>query len=163
MNRYYTHLYYYYNVPNKFLFRLLIFFVTDLYSKCYCENFSSFNHNDNKILTSKIKHFAFNNYAKKVRQKILRQKHLEANILKILITKEHKHITQSKEHLPIFNSTPINIRYEKCVQSTENDHIKPNILTMLKDVYVDIEYLTEYCDHNTSGNIINNIINLKCF
>lgn len=154
MNRYYTHLYSYYNGLNTFLFRLFNFFVPDLGSKCYCKNFSSFNNNYNKIFNSKIKHFAFNNNAKKVRQKILHQKHIEANILKILITQEHKNNIQSKEHIPIFDSISINKKYEKYINLKENDHIKPNILSMLKDVYVDVEYLTEYCDYNTSGNTL---------
>ncbi|XP_060848746.1 MATH and LRR domain-containing protein PFE0570w-like [Rhopalosiphum padi] len=124
----------------------------NLGSKCYCKNFSSFNNNYNKIFNSKIKHFAFNNNAKKVRQKILHQKHIEANILKILITQEHKNNIQSKEHIPIFDSISINKKYEKYINLKENDHIKPNILSMLKDVYVDVEYLTEYCDYNTSDN-----------
>ncbi|XP_050058427.1 uncharacterized protein MAL13P1.304-like isoform X3 [Aphis gossypii] len=124
----------------------------NLGSKCYCKNFSSFNNNDNKIFTSKIKHFAFNNNAKKIRQKILHQKHLEANILKILITKERKNIIQSKDHIPIFDSISINKKYEKCNNLKDNDHIKPSILSMLKDVYVDVDYLTEYCDYNTSDN-----------
>ena len=155
MNRYYTNLYNYSNVLNKFLFRLLNFFVSDLYSQCYCKNFTSFNNDDNKIFTSKIKHFAFNNNAKKVRQKILRKKHLEANILNMLITKEHKNIIQSREHKPIFNSTLINKKYEKFIESKENDHISPSVLSMLKDVYVDVEYLTECCDYSTSGNTLN--------
>ncbi|XP_022179933.1 protein PFF0380w-like isoform X10 [Myzus persicae] len=119
-------------------------------SRCYCKNFNSFNINDNKIFTSKIKHFAFNNNAKKVRQKLLLRKHLEANILNMLITKEHKNIIQSREHnIPIFNSISINKKFEK-FDFKENDHIEPSILSMLKDVYVDVEYLTEYCDYNTS-------------
>ncbi|XP_060870265.1 protein PFF0380w-like isoform X3 [Metopolophium dirhodum] len=123
----------------------------NLYSECYCKNFTSFNNDDNKIFTSKVKHFAFNNNAKKVRQKILRKKHLEANILNMLITKEHKNIIQSREHKPIFNSILINKKYEKCIESKNNDHIAPSVLSMLKDVYVDVEYLTEYCDYNTSA------------
>lgn len=153
MNRYYTNLYYYSNVLNKFLFRFLNLFVPD--SKCYCKNFASFNNDDNKIFTSKIKHFAFNNNAKKNRQKILRKKHLEANILNMLINKEHKNIIQSGEHKPIFNSILIDKKYEKCIESKENDHIAPSVLSILKDVYVGVEYLTENCDYNTSDNTIN--------
>eukprot|EP00102_Acyrthosiphon_pisum_P026471 XP_016663681.1 PREDICTED: protein PFF0380w isoform X2 [Acyrthosiphon pisum] len=123
----------------------------NLYSQCYCKNFTSFNNDDNKIFTSKIKHFAFNNNAKKVRQKILRKKHLEANILNMLITKDHKNIIQPREHKPIFNSILINKKYEKCIESKENDHIAPSVLSMLKDVYVDVDYLTEYSDYNTSA------------
>lgn len=153
-NRYYTNLYDYSDVFYTFLFRLN-FFVPDHSSRCYCKNFNSFNINDNKIFTSKIKHFAFNNNAKKVRQKLLLRKHLEANILNMLITKEHKNIIQSREHnIPIFNSISINKKFEK-FDFKENDHIEPSILSMLKDVYVDVEYLTEYCDYNTSGNILN--------
>jgi len=104
---------------------LLNFFVPDLDFKCYCKNFTTFNNDDNKIFTSKIKHFAFNNNAKKVRQKILRKKHLEANILNMLITKEFKNIIQSSEHVPIFNSISINNKWGKCIDFKENDHIKP--------------------------------------
>lgn len=125
MNRYYTNMNYYTNVLNKFLFRLLNFFVPDLYSKCYCKNFICFNKDDNKIFTSKIKHFAFNNNAKKLRQKILRKKHLEANILNMLITKGLKNIVQSSKHVPIFNSISINKKHEKWIDLKENDHIKP--------------------------------------
>eukprot|EP00102_Acyrthosiphon_pisum_P020007 XP_016657217.1 PREDICTED: uncharacterized protein MAL13P1.336-like isoform X1 [Acyrthosiphon pisum] len=97
----------------------------DLNSKCYCKNFRSFNKDVSKIFTSKINHFAFNNKAKKLREKILRKKHLEANILNMLITKEHKNIIQSSEHIPIFNSISINKKYEKCIDLKENHHIKP--------------------------------------
>jgi len=135
---------------------LLNFFVPDCYSKCYCKNFITFNNNDNKIFTSKIKHFAFNDNANKVRQIKLHKKHLEANILNTLITKEHINIIQSREHnIPIFSSILIGKKYEKCIDLKENDHIEPRILNMLKDVYVDVEYLTEYCDYNTSGNTLN--------
>lgn len=88
----------------------------------------------------------------------MHQKHLEANILKILITKERKNIIQSKDHIPIFDSISMNKKYEKCNNLKDNDHIKPSILSMLKDVYVDVDYLTEYCDYNTSGNTLINIL-----
>jgi len=104
---------------------LLNFFVPDLHSKCYCKNFTSFNKDDNKIFTSKIKHFAFNNNAKKLRQKILRKKHLEANILNTLITKELKNIIHSSEHVPILNSISINKKHENWIDLKKNDHIKP--------------------------------------
>jgi len=83
----------------------------------------------------------------------LHKKHLEANILNTLITKEYINIIQSKEHnIPIFNSISIDKKYEKCTDLKEKDHIEPSILNILKDVYVDVEYLPEYCDYNTSGN-----------
>ncbi|KAL4084433.1 hypothetical protein QTP88_028255 [Uroleucon formosanum] len=130
-------------------------------SKCYCKNFASFNNDDNKIFTSKIKHFAFNNNAKKNRQKILRKKHLEANILNMLINKEHKNIIQSGEHKPIFNSILIDKKYEKCIESKENDHIAPSVLSILKDVYVGVEYLTENCDYNTTHKLPEPLTNKK--
>jgi len=135
---------------------LLNFFVPDFYYKRYCKNFISFNNNYNKIFNSKIKHFAFNNNANKVRQKKLDKKHLEANILNTLITKDHINIIRSREHnIQIFNSISIDKKYEKCIDLKENDHIEPSILNMVKDVYVDVEYITVYCDYNTSGNIFN--------
>jgi len=104
---------------------LFNFFVPDLNFKCYCKNFRSFNKDVNKIFTSKIKHFAFNNNAKKLREKILREKHLEANILNMLITKVHKNIIPSSEHLPIFNSISINKKYKKCIGLKEKHYNKP--------------------------------------
>ncbi|XP_060856901.1 probable serine/threonine-protein kinase DDB_G0283337 isoform X3 [Metopolophium dirhodum] len=101
----------------------------DLNYKCYCKNFRSFNKDVDKIFTSKIKHFAFNNNAKKLREKILREKHLEANILNMLITKVHKNIIQSSEHIPIFNSISINKKYKKCIDLKENHHIKQDTKT----------------------------------
>ncbi|KAL5238152.1 hypothetical protein ACI65C_005562 [Semiaphis heraclei] len=96
------------------------------YSKCYCKNFISFNNNYSKIFNSKIKHFAFNNNANKVRQQKLHKKHLEANILNTLITKDHINIIQSREHnIPIFNSISIDKKYEKCIDLKENDHFEP--------------------------------------
>lgn len=56
--------------------------------------------------------------------------------------------------LPTINSIPINIKNEKCTKLKENDHIEPIISNMLKDVYVDVDYLPEYCDYNYYGNII---------
>jgi len=104
---------------------LFNFFVPDLNSKCYCKNFRSFNKDVNKIYNSKIKHFAFKNNAKKLREKILREKHLEANILNMLITKEHKYIIQSSKHMPNINSISNNKKYEKCIDLKEDHHIKP--------------------------------------
>jgi len=63
--------------------------------------------------------------------------------------------TQLKEVIPTKNSNLINKKLEKCVNINESDHIEPNILSMLKDVYVDIEYLPEYCDYKKYGNIFN--------
>ena len=56
---------------------------------------------------------------------ILREKHLEANILNMLITKEHKNIVQASKHMPNFNSISTNKKYEKCIDLKENHHIKP--------------------------------------
>jgi len=104
---------------------LFNFFVPDLNSKCYCKNFRSFNKDANKTFTSKIKHFAFNKNTKKLREKKMREKQLEANILNMLITKEYKNIIQLSKHIPIFNSISINKKYEKCIDLKENHHIKP--------------------------------------
>lgn len=123
-------------------------------SKCHCKHFYSFNKNANKILTSKTNHFVFNTNAEKCRQKVLHQKYLEANILKMLINEDNKNIIKLEKLTPPSNSILNNINYEKEVHVKDNDHIEPNILNMLKDVYVDFEYVSEYCEDNKNGNII---------
>jgi len=124
-------------------------------SKCSCEIFYSFNKDTNKILTSKIKHFAFNINAKKVRQKLLDQKNLEASLLKLLISNDMAYnlkmnSVQSKNHLSILKPVPINSKHKKCVNPEKNDHIEPTILNILKDVYVGVDFLSG-CDYNEDG------------
>lgn len=125
--------------------------------KCSCEIFYSFNKDTNKILNSKIKHFAFNINAKKVRQKLLDKKNLEASLLKLLISNGMTYnlkmnTVQSKNHVSILNSSPSNSKHEKCVNLEKNDHIEPKILNILKDVYVGVDFLSG-CDYNEDGNI----------
>lgn len=116
--------------------------------------FYIFNKDANKILTSKINHFAFNHNAKNIRQKLFHQKHLEANNLKMLITECKKYIVQPKMCLPTINSTPMNIKFKKCINLKENHVDEPNILNMLKDVYVDGDYLPRYSNYNDYSSII---------
>lgn len=123
--------------------------------KCQCNTFFTLNKDANEILNSKTQHFAFNFNAIEARTTFLRQKQWEANILKNLITKDKKNIIQSKTDLT--TKTFININNKKnecCINSEEigNNHIEPNILNMLKDVYVDVEYLSDSCDYY-DGNI----------
>lgn len=155
MNSYYTNPYYYWLVLYNFLFRLFNFFVSDEQSnpKCHCKIFYSFNINANMKLTSKPNHFVFNTYAEKLRQKVLHQKYLEANILDTLIRKDSNNI-KSEKLTPTSNTIFTNLNYEKKVHVIENDHIKPTILSMLKDVHVDLDYVSEYCESNKDGNII---------
>jgi hypothetical protein len=135
---------------------LFNFFVSDekFDSMCHCKNYYSFNRNANKILTSKINHFVFNTNAEKYRQKVLHQKYLEANILKMLINEDNKNIIKLEKLTPLSNSILNNMNYEKKIHVNDNDHIETNILNMLKDVYVDFEYVSEYCEDNKDGNII---------
>lgn len=125
-----------------------------LKSKCQCKAFYSFNKDANKILTSKIKHFAFNKNAKKVRQKLLHQKHLEANSLKMLITEDKKNIPQLNMCLPTINSFPMSIKHEKCINVKQNHINEPSILNMLKDVYEDRNYIPKYSNYNHYSDII---------
>lgn len=125
-------------------------------SKCHCKIFYRFNKNANKILTSKTNHFVFNTNTEKFRQKVLHQKYLEASILEMLITKDNKNIIKPEKLSPTSNTLLINLSDEKKVHVKEDDHIEPTILNMLKDVYVDLEYVSEYCDYNKYGNITEN-------
>lgn len=113
--------------------------------------FFHFNKETNKILTSKIKHFAFNTKAKKVRQKLLDQKNLEATLLKMLIDNDAKYIVKSANHVPIFKPVIINPKHKNCIDLKRNDHIEPNILNILKDVYVGVDTLSGW-DHEEYGN-----------
>lgn len=123
-------------------------------NKCKCKIFYEFNKDANEILTSKTKHIAFNNNTKKNRQKFLHLKNLEANILKILITENKKNILSKKL---VTNEKPISMscKEKECIDFNKNDHIDPSILNILKDVYVDVEYLPGYNEYNKTGNIIN--------
>lgn len=153
MNRYYTFLYCYIFVFYNFLFSLFIFFVPvgQFNSKCQCNSFFTLNKDANKIFNSKTQHFAFNYNALEARTKFLRQKEWEAKKLKNLIVEDKKNI-QSKIDLPTLSF--INKRKEYCMDSEEigDNHIDPTILKVLKDVYVDVEYLSDSCDYY-DGNI----------
>jgi len=52
-------------------------------------------------------------------------------------------------------SKNLNLINKTCINRNESDHIEPNILSMLKDVYVDFEYLPALCDDKKYGNIFN--------
>lgn len=112
--------------------------------------FYNFNKDTNKISNSKIKHFAFNNNAKKVHYKLLHLKNLEANMLNILITKEKQNIISSKKRVNAKN-TILSSKKDECIDFKKNGHIKPSILNVSNN----IEYLPKYYEYNKFGNILN--------
>lgn len=70
-----------------------------------------------------------------------------------LITENNDSIIQSERRVSHLNSTLSNKSQTKLIDVNENNHIEPNILQMLKDVYVGVEYLSEIFDCNQDGNI----------
>lgn len=134
-------------VALKLSFQDVLFIVlgTQLKPKCHCNVMFKFNKETNKILTSKLKHFAFNNCAKKNREKFLHKKHLEAIMLKNLIEENKKYTMKSDKFIPTYKSILISGKNKNSNNFKEKDHIKPSILSMLKDVYVDVEYLSDKC------------------
>lgn len=82
-------------------------------------------------------------------------KHLEANILRTLIMNDEKCIVQLKTPLLKFKPILSNFKYKKCtnLKNDISNHIKPSILNILKDVYVGVDYLSEYCDLNEDGKV----------
>lgn len=83
---------------------------------------------------------------------------MEANILKKLISQNHKYVVHLEKLIPNFESILMQNENDKKKKSSiklnENDHIEPRILNMLKDVYVDVEYLSESCDYIKDGKTI---------
>lgn len=130
------------------------FFVPDLNvdHKCQCKIPYTFNQDANTILTSKTKHFAFNNDAEKLRLKYLYQKNLDANNLQKIMTEDTKNI-QLQRLVPQFNPILVGYDNKNCNNPKENNHIEPDVLEMLKDVYVDFEYLSEYSMSEKVGKI----------
>jgi len=86
-----------------------------------------------------------------VRQHLFLLKCEEAKILKMLIINDKKNI-QFKKVLPSINSIVINQKYVKPIKLISNNHIEPNSLNIVKDVYVDSNYLSESCDYEKNGN-----------
>lgn len=123
--------------------------------KCKCKIFYEFNKDANEILNSKTKHFVFNNNIEKNRQKLLHLKNFESNILNILISEDKKNILS--KYVKNIKLDSMNYKEEECIVFNKNDHIDSNILNILKDVYVDVEYLPEYNDYCKTGNITNTL------
>lgn len=113
----------------------------------------SFNKDANTILTSKTKHFVFNNDSVNVRLKYLHQKHLDANNFKKIITEDTKNI-QPQKYVPKLNPVLVGYNNENCNNPKENNHIEPDVLEMLKDVYVDFEYLSDCSINEKIGKIV---------
>ncbi|XP_050522871.1 uncharacterized protein MAL13P1.304-like isoform X3 [Daktulosphaira vitifoliae] len=98
--------------------------------KCNCKTFFYVNVDNNKIFNSKSEHHAFDINLKKSRSDMYTKKHIEGNILHDLI--------KGKESI----LKPLEISHK----TTVSNDIDPNILSILKDVYVDIDYLSDNCE-----------------
>ncbi|VVC30235.1 Hypothetical protein CINCED_3A011875 [Cinara cedri] len=128
-------------------------------SKCCCRSLFNFNKDANKISTSKTKHFAFDDDKKKF-QTFLQQKQLEANMLKQLI-ESNESIIQSEGHVRNLNFPLFNQSRTKLISVDKNNHIEPYISQILKDFYVDFDYLSECFDSDSSDDELKGSINLN--
>ncbi|XP_050522883.1 probable serine/threonine-protein kinase DDB_G0282963 isoform X17 [Daktulosphaira vitifoliae] len=122
--------------------------------KCNCKTFFYVNVDNNKIFNSKSEHHAFDINLKKSRSDMYTKKHIEGNILHDLISKDKKclisQMRSSNFDIPLLLELegkesilkPLEISHK----TTVSNDIDPNILSILKDVYVDIDYLSDNCE-----------------